>query len=148
MLLIIRLKAWYTWRYAAYNRAKRLIELCEMLEEVISHRPLWTCVTVVMNMRIDRYEHVHRPLRDDIEAVFAWFSPCFRQTLTLFSPNTHLVFVKHSPCFRHIISLFLIKRGVFLVFFLRALFAVKIQIMCFLIWLTLFNFVSLQTLWR
>ena len=28
-------------------------------------------VTVVMNMRIDRYEHVHRPLRDDNEAVFA-----------------------------------------------------------------------------
>ena len=64
-------------QYADYNCVKFLMKLCEMLEKVISHRPLWTCVTVVMNMRIDRYEHVHRPLRDDFEAVFALFVPYF-----------------------------------------------------------------------
>ena len=34
-------------------------------------------VTVVMNMRIDRYEHVHRPLRDNFLVGFTHFTPCF-----------------------------------------------------------------------
>ena len=38
----------------------------------------------VMRRPCDRYEHVHRPLRDDIEA---------------FLPDFHLVFIKFPPCF-------------------------------------------------
>ena len=79
-------------------------------------------------MRIDRYEHAYRPLRDNFLVGFTRFtpcfrliypllllnlylafakrSPCFRQTLALFSLNARLAFAKHSPCFRQTLASF------------------------------------------
>ena len=70
------------------------------MEKVVSHRPLWTCVSTVMNMCIDRYEHVHRPLRDNFLMGFTKRKDGFHATKRWFLDNNSIVIIWFTACYR------------------------------------------------
>ena len=65
-----------------YNRAKHCREFGETHEKVISHRPLWTRASTVLNMENGRCETTFSMLSPDKKIGFKHFSPSFREMIT------------------------------------------------------------------
>ena len=62
---------------ASKNKVKTHKKWGKSNKKVISHRPFSMFITVDISTGIDRYEHEHRPLRDDIRAILAPFFNVF-----------------------------------------------------------------------
>ena len=73
------------WRLWLYNWVKKASQWGESHEKVVSHRPLWTRASTVVNTSNDRYEHEQRSMRHDFLNDFPRFLTCFRTTFTRFS---------------------------------------------------------------
>ena len=85
-------------RKRAKQTKKNVKQIRKDVKCVVSHRPLWTCASTVTNTSIDRYEHVHRPLRDDFLNTFARIYHYFHRIIRLISSNYTIVFRTLCPC--------------------------------------------------